>query len=81
MSLAFRVRRVLDRFELPYDVVAHAPSQTSLDSAKKAHVPPGRVAKAVLLEDERGYLLALLPAACHLEFDRLESVTHRYNTD
>ena len=77
MSLAFRVRRALDRYELSYDVIPHSPTQTSLDSAKTAHIPPGRLAKAVLLEDERGYVLALLPAACHLEFDALEDLTHR----
>lgn len=77
MSLAFRVRRLLDRYELAYEVVPHAPSQTSLEAARNAHIPPGRLAKGVLLEDERGYVLALLPAACHLEFDRVEALTRR----
>jgi len=68
---------VLDRYELPYDLVHHSPTQSSLESAKTAHVPPGRVAKAVLLEDERGYVLALLPAACHLQLGVVGMVTTR----
>ncbi len=77
MSLATRVRWYLDSHHIEYDVVHHEHSTTSLDSGRKANVPPGRVAKGVLLEDERGYVLALIPAACRLEFAAIEDVVHR----
>ena len=77
MSLATRVRWYLDSQHIEYDIVHHEHSSTSLDSGRKAHVPVGRVAKGVLLEDERGYVLALLPAACRLEFGAIENLLHR----
>lgn len=78
MSLATRVRWFLDHHDIDYDVVHHAPSQTALEAGQGAHVPPGRVAKSVLLEDERGYVLAILPAACHLSFDAIDDLLHRH---
>ena len=77
MSLATRVRWYLDFHQIEYDVVHHEHSSSSLESGQKAHVPAGKVAKGVLLEDERGYVLALLPAACRLEFRAIEDLVHR----
>ena len=77
MSLATRVQWYLDFNSIDYDVIHHEPSSTSLESGRMAHVPPGKVAKCVLLEDERGYVLAILPAACHLHFGAIEDVLQR----
>lgn len=77
MSLAKRVRWYLDSHHVDYDVVHHDHASSSLESGRKAHVPPGKVAKGVLLEDERGYVLALVPAACRLELAAVEGLIHR----
>ena len=77
MSLATRVRWYLDFRHIDYDVVHHEHASTSLESGRKAHLPPGKVAKCVLLEDERGYVLAVLPAACRLNFNAISEVLDR----
>lgn len=77
MSLATRVRWFLDHHHIEYEVVHHEPARTALEAGLRAHVPPGRVAKGVLLEDERGYVLAIVPAACRIAFEEVESVLHR----
>jgi Ala-tRNA(Pro) deacylase len=77
MSLANRVRWYLDHHGIDYEVVHHELAETSLEAGLKAHVPPGRVAKGVLLEDVHGYVLAILPAACRLQFDAIEDVLDR----
>ncbi len=77
MALANRLKWYLDSHEIPYDVLHHEHSESSLDSGRKAHLPSGRVAKCVLLEDEHGYLLAVLPAACQVSFHRVQELLHR----
>ena len=77
MSLATRVHWYLDHHHIDYETVHHAPVKTALEAGLRAHVPPGRVAKCVLLEDERGYVLAVLPAACRLSFDAICGVLDR----
>ncbi len=77
MSLAPRLKWYLESHGIDYGVVHHEHSNTTLESARKAHIPGGLVAKCVLLEDERGYLLALIPASCHLSFDAIARLLDR----
>lgn len=62
MNVATRLKWFLDSHGAEYDTLSHAHSGSSLDTAKKARVAPDLLAKSVLLEDERGYLLAVLPS-------------------
>ena len=62
MSIATRLEWYLNKNHVDYDCVAHEHSRSSLESARGASVDEHRVAKCVLLEDERGYVNAILPA-------------------
>jgi Ala-tRNA(Pro) deacylase len=77
MSIAKRLKWYLDSNGISYECVHHARTRTSLASAREAHVPASELAKCVLLEDERGYVLAVLPASCRLDFDKIEERLHR----
>lgn len=77
MSLANRVHWYLDHHHIAYQTVHHEPVKTALEAGLRSHVPPGKVAKCVLLEDERGYVLAIVPAACRLSFDAINDVLER----
>ncbi len=78
MTIARRLKWVLDTHAIDYQVVQHAHTQTSADSARSAHVPTGRVAKCVLVEDERGYVLAIVPASCRVSLEALEQTLGRH---
>jgi Ala-tRNA(Pro) deacylase len=52
-------------------------SSSSRETAHQAHVPPERVAKPVLLEDERGYVMAIVPASHRVDLERLSEQLHR----
>jgi Ala-tRNA(Pro) deacylase len=71
MAIARRLKWYLDTQGVDYEVVHHAHSNSSLESARAAHLPGGRVVKCVLLEDERGYMLAIVPASCRVSFEEL----------
>jgi len=77
MAIAKRLQWYLQQHGLDYDLVPHAHSSSSLESARAARIPAGKLAKCVLLEDERGYLLAILPASCQLDLDEVEEQLHR----
>lgn len=74
MGMATRLKSYLDTSGVCYEVVHHPRASSSLGSARAARIPGGRVAKGIVLEDERGYLLAVLPASCRLD---LEGVRRR----
>ena len=77
MSIATRLKWVLESNQVEYEIIAHEHTSSSLASAKAAHVPTGRVAKCVLLEDERGYILAIVPASCRVAIDAIGETTGR----
>jgi Ala-tRNA(Pro) deacylase len=62
MSIAPRLRQFLNEQNAEYDVIPHVHSSSAMQSALAAHIPADQIAKAVLLDTEDGYLLAVLPA-------------------
>lgn len=62
MAIARTIKTYLDERGVDYDTVEHAHTETAVDSAKSAHVPPHQMAKAVVLEDEDGYIVSVLPS-------------------
>jgi Ala-tRNA(Pro) deacylase len=62
MAMTQRIEQYLNEYHVPYEVVNHHRSSTSLHSAHAAQVSASRTAKAVLLEGDDGYMVALVPA-------------------
>lgn len=71
MSIAMTVEKYLRQMQVPYHVLAHDRTRSSLETARVAHVPARQLAKAVLLEDDGGYLMAVLPASEHVHLGKL----------
>lgn len=69
MTMAPTLRTYLDQRQVPYELVSHRHTATSLRSAGAAHVDPTRLAKAVLLErdvEDGRFAIAVLPATHRL---------------
>ena len=71
MSLSRVVEAYLSNRDATYTVEMHAISTTSVDTARRAQIDEESLVKSVVLEDDRGFVLAVLPASCRLELDRL----------
>lgn len=72
MAIALTLERYLDARNVKYDVVAHAPTNSSRQTAKTCRIPGDRLAKAVLLRDDVGYAVAVLPASHHIRIAELK---------
>ena len=71
MAIALTLQKYLAAKGIQYDVVKHNPTNSSTETAEACHVSSERVAKGVLLRDETGYALAVLPASHHIRFSKL----------
>ncbi len=71
MSIAGRVENFLIEHDVPYDLVAHPHTSCSMETAECAHVPGGVLAKTVVLEDDQGYLMAVVPASSWVDLGEL----------
>ena len=77
MAIADRLRWYLDTQGVRYEILPHPYTQTSAQTARAAGVPRRALAKPVLLEDERGYVVAIVPASHRIELKRLGEQLHR----
>ncbi len=71
MAIASRVQEFMAEHGLRYDVLSHPHSHSSMETAQLAHVPGACLAKSVILEDDQGYLMAVLPSTRHVQLGRL----------
>ena len=62
MAIAITLKAYLDGHDVHYDTVEHSHTESAMDSAKSAHVPAHQLAKAVVLEDDAGYIVSVLPS-------------------
>jgi Ala-tRNA(Pro) deacylase len=71
MAIAITLQHYLERLGVDYEVIPHPYADTGLDTADRAHVPPEKLAKSVILEDEGGYLMAVCPASRRIKLGEL----------
>ncbi|MEK7758386.1 MAG: YbaK/EbsC family protein [Pseudomonadota bacterium] len=71
MTIAQTVSGYLQSRHVSYDVIAHPYSDSSRKAAETAHVPPEQLAKAVILSDRRGFLMAVVPGDRHVSLEDL----------
>ncbi|MBC8338261.1 MAG: YbaK/EbsC family protein [Alphaproteobacteria bacterium] len=78
MGMAITVQDYLDEMEAVYDVIEHPYAPTSIGAAGRAHLPPERLAKGVVVKDENGVLtLTVVPSDRNVDLESLkETLQH-----
>jgi len=71
--ISSRLSQYFSQRGVQYEVSEHRLSRSSAQTARVAHVPPRLVAKSVILEDDGGFVMAVIPA------DRCVRVGHLAN--
>lgn len=66
------VAEFLDRAGIRYEVVEHARTESAAAEARAAGVPASDVAKTVVVRDEEGVRLAVIPASERLDMHKLQ---------
>ncbi len=72
-----RIQRLLERQQASYRLVRHRPTRTLLQAAAASDIDTRQLVRAVLLADEQGLLMAVLPAEHILDFAALEALLGR----
>jgi len=71
MTIASTVSDCLAEHDVAYDILTHAHTASSGESAEASHVPGARLAKSVVLEDEQGYVMVVLPSSRRVDMGEL----------
>ncbi|MCC8954937.1 YbaK/EbsC family protein [Bradyrhizobium sp. Pear77] len=73
MTISPTLHKYLAAENIAYDEIPHVLTMSSALTAQACHVPGDRVAKAIVLRRNGGYLLAVLPASHHLRLADLRA--------
>ena len=73
MSIAPTLQRYLVAENVEYDVIPHDPTMSSTRTAEACRISGDRLAKAIVLRRDAGYMLAVLPASHHLRLSDLRN--------
>jgi Ala-tRNA(Pro) deacylase len=71
MNALHRIERYLDEHMIPFDIVAHPHSQTSMETARNAQIDATRLVKGVVLESDTCYLVAMIPSSNEVRLGKL----------
>lgn len=71
MAIPTTVQQYLHQHGVDFESVEHRAAPSASRVAQRAHVSGEKVAKGVLLRDDQGYVLAVLPATHELDLDAL----------
>jgi len=77
VSIAASVQNYLAREGVRYDTITHEQTRDSTHNAQAAHISGERLAKCVMLEDDKGYLMAVVPATHKVDLGALRRELNR----
>lgn len=69
-----RLEELLRAKQARYEVLAHAGAVTAQEQAALTHTPGRSFAKVVVVKERDGFVLAVLPATCVLDLNRLKGL-------
>ncbi len=77
MGMATSLRDYLQEMDVDYELLHHSHTSTSMMSAEESHIPGDQLAKGVILGDEEGYVMAIVPSTHRIELGRISEQLHR----
>lgn len=77
MTIASTLHQYLKQQGTNFDILRHSHTGSSLETASAAHIAEDRLAKAVVVEDDRGYLMVVIPSRHRLHLGRLHKACGR----
>ena len=77
MPFSTAVQNRIVQQAIHYDVVRHSYTGNSSLTAEAAHVPGGQLAKSVMLEDDYGYVMAVVPATHRIDLGSVRRLLNR----
>jgi len=77
MTIAATLEHCLEEQKISYDIINHACTYTSMESARTCHLPADSIAKSVLLDDGKEYFMAVVQASSQVSINNLNFLSLR----
>ena len=77
MAIANTVKDFLAKKSVEYEIASHRQTGSSHETAEASHVNEDHIAKAVIVKDDSGYAMVVIPASNWLEMKHLNKELDR----
>jgi Ala-tRNA(Pro) deacylase len=77
MSIPARLSSYLDQRGTRYEILMHKHSRCSAETARVAEIPPHQLAKPVIVEDDTGFVMAVVPGDRNVLLGQLSRLLDR----
>lgn len=77
MPIPSRLANYLEQCGARYEICPHEHSRCSVETARTAHVPLHQLAKSVIVEDDDGWVMAVVPADRSVRLGLLSRILDR----
>lgn len=77
MEISDTLLNYLNARGIAFGKLRHRHTESSINSAHAAHIPEDQLAKSVILEDDQGYVMAVIPANAHVKIAELNRLLDR----
>ncbi|MCG8017123.1 MAG: YbaK/EbsC family protein [Candidatus Thiodiazotropha sp. 'RUGA'] len=77
MSISNTVRSYIEGQSIPFEVISHRHTQSSMESAGAAHVESDHLAKAVIVKEGDEYMMVVVPSDYHIHLGKLHKLLGR----
>jgi Ala-tRNA(Pro) deacylase len=77
MGMSITLREYLESLGMAYDLVRHEPTGCSSETAHAAHIPGRKLAKSVVVEDDRECMAVVVPSTHYVALSGLAEMLGR----
>ncbi|MET0069582.1 MAG: YbaK/EbsC family protein [Candidatus Thiodiazotropha sp.] len=77
MSISNTVRTYMEGQSIPYEVITHKHTQSSIESAGAAHIKSHSLAKAVIVKEGEEFMMVVVPSDYHVHMGKLHQLLER----
>lgn len=77
MNIAGKLRSYMEARHARFDLVEHPRTVSCIHTARVVRIPAERLARPAVFADEAGYLVAVVPAAGHIDLAAIQRLTGR----
>jgi Ala-tRNA(Pro) deacylase len=77
MSIPARLSSYLDQRGTRYEILKHKHSRCSAETARVAEIPPHQLGKPVIVEDDTGFVMAIVPGDRNVLLGQLSRLLDR----
>ena len=77
MAIAATVKNYLEHYSIDWETVTHPHTGSSHETAEASHVREDHIAKAVIVKDDAGYAMVVVPADQYVEMKHVRKELNR----